>query len=56
MEDRTVILLRAAYALIRKCPVAQETIVRYDGADCDGYCLMYDIKKALADAAKRPVP
>lgn len=47
MEDRKVILLRAAYALIRKCPSAQETTVHYDEADCDGHCLMDDIKAEL---------
>ena len=47
MEDRKVTLLRAAYALIRKCPSAQETTVYYDETDCDGYCLMDDIKAEL---------
>ncbi|MDO8357253.1 MAG: hypothetical protein Q7U76_12755 [Nitrospirota bacterium] len=45
--DRKVVLLRAAYALILKCPSAQETTVFYDEADCDGHCLMEDIQTEI---------
>lgn len=48
-EDRKVVLLKAAYDLLKKCGEgpyvknAYEVTVFYDDADCDGYCLMEDI-------------
>ena len=48
--DRKEVLLRACYAMLKKCRDAgyvispMETTVFYDGADCDGYCLMDDIE------------
>ena len=46
-------LLRATYELLKKCHeshyvlnVMEETVF-YDGTDCDGACLMEDIKSAL---------
>ena len=48
-EDRKITLLKAAYALLKKCDEgpyvknALEETVFYDGTDCDGYCLMTDI-------------
>lgn len=44
--DRKVILLRAAFDMLRKCEDSpfvvspMETVVFYDDADCDGSCLM----------------
>lgn len=52
-EDRKVTLLKACYALLRKCNEAgyvqdaMSTTVFYDGADCDGHCLMEDIEIEL---------
>lgn len=50
MEDRKTILLKACLELLKKADeshyiidVMSET-VNYDGVDCDGYCLMEDIK------------
>jgi len=53
-EDRKVVLLRAAYDLLKKqddtvygwLNLLAET-VPYDGTDCDGYCLMEDIASEL---------
>ena len=51
--NRKDILLKAAYDLLKKCddaPFVAEVVsetVFYDGADCDGYCLMEDIKHEL---------
>ena len=53
MEDRKTILLRAAYDLLKQghdshyVISALETIVHYDDADCDGFCLMHDIADEL---------
>ena len=51
--NRIVYLLQAAYNLINKqndsgyvLNILEET-VNYDGSDCDGYCLLDDIKDAL---------
>lgn len=47
--DRKAILLRACYDMLKKqeharCVISPfETTVFYDGADCDGYCLVEDI-------------
>lgn len=52
-EDRKVILLRAAYDLLKKCERsyyvlhAPNVTVTYDGAECDGSCLMSDIEDEL---------
>jgi hypothetical protein len=52
-KDRKEILLKATYDLLKKCNEgsyvknALEETVFYDDADCDGYCLMEDIKAEL---------
>ena len=49
---RSEVLLEAVYALLKKidaspsCDALIETVF-YDGADCDGYCLMEDIESEL---------
>ena len=51
--DRKVVLLRAAYDMLKKCNDSHvvispmETTVFYDEADCDGSCLMEDIANEL---------
>ena len=52
MEDRKAILLKACFDMLKKqlngygvSPF--ETTVHYDDADCDGYCLMDDIRVEL---------
>lgn len=61
--DRKEILLRAAYDLLMRSSApgfiqdAQEILVRYDNADCDGYCLMNDIAIELdIDDGTKPIP
>lgn len=55
MEDRRITLLKAAHALLKKCDEgpyvknAMEQTVFYDGADCDGSCLMMDIEDCLRE-------
>jgi len=55
MRDRKDVLLRACHAMLKKCRDAgyvispMETTVFYDGAECDGYCLMDDIENELED-------
>lgn len=52
-EDRKTILLKAAFDLLKKCKDSHyvldvlEQTVFYDGADCDGSCLMDDIALEL---------
>lgn len=53
MEDRKVVLLKACLELLKKqdespwvLDILSETI-HYDDADCDGHCLMEDIKIEL---------
>lgn len=52
-EDRKDVLLKAAFDLLAKCnnsPYvlhAPAQVVEYDGADCDGSCLMEDIAEEL---------
>ena len=53
MEDRKVTLLKACMNLLQKqenshyvLDLLSET-VHYDEADCDGYCLLEDIKSEL---------
>lgn len=52
-EDRKIILLRAAYELLKECDRgtfvknALETTIFYDDAICDGFCLMEDIASEL---------
>ena len=55
MKDRSIILLEATFALLKKCNespyvlnVLEET-VHYDEAECDGHCLMEDIENCLED-------
>lgn len=51
--DRKTVLLKACYDMLKKCSEGlyatspMEETVFYDGADCDGYCLMEDIKHEL---------
>lgn len=51
--DRKEILLRAAYDLLKRSTEgsyveeATSILVRYDDANCDGYCLMEDIADEL---------
>ena len=58
-ENRKVTLLRAAYDLLKKCEGSEysldplTTTVFYDEADCDGYCLMDDIKAELGIEEER---
>lgn len=55
MEDRRITLLKAAYALLKKCDQgpyvknAMEQTVFYDESDCDGSCLMMDIEDCLLE-------
>lgn len=62
-QDRTEVLLRAAYDLIKRSTESrfvEETTsisVFYDGANCDGYCLMDDIADVLGlDDGESPIP
>jgi len=51
--DRKSILLRAAYDLLKKCDDSpfvvspMEITAYYDQADCDGHCLMSEIRDEL---------
>ena len=54
MEDRTIVLLKAAQELLIKQKEAGILIdhpltVHYDDADCDGYCLIDDIAAQLEE-------
>lgn len=54
MKGRTTVLLRAARDLLIKQSEAgalnnYPLTVHYDDADCDGYCLLYDISAHLDD-------
>ena len=57
--DRKTILLQAARDMLKKCIESpfvigpQETNVRYDDADCDGYCLLEDIENELESEESR---
>ena len=53
-EDRRITLLKACHAMLKKIEQGHamspfETTVFYDGADCDGACLMEDIETELAE-------
>jgi hypothetical protein len=61
--DRKDILLRAAYDLLTRAnrpgyvQDANEILVRYDDADCDGACLRDDIAAELnLDDRTPPIP
>jgi hypothetical protein len=63
MQDRKEILLRAAYDLLRRSTQdhfvreATSIPVRFDNANCDGYCLMEDIAAELGlDDDAEPIP
>jgi len=63
MPDRKDILLRAAYDLLRRSTQdhfvreATSILVRFDNANCDGYCLMEDIASELElDDDAEPIP
>jgi hypothetical protein len=53
MEDRKIILLKACLDILKKCDesvyVANffEQTAFWDNAECDGYCLMEEIKELL---------
>lgn len=62
-DDRKEVLLRAAYDLLTKCKRsryvlnANETLIFYDGVECDGYCLREDIAIELdIDSDTDPMP
>lgn len=62
-NERARVLLRAAFDLLRRSQEAhyvQETcgiLVRYDEADCDGFCLKEDIANELGiDENEEPIP
>ena len=59
MEDRTIVLLKAAQALLIKQKEAGILIdypltVHYDDADCDGYCLIDDIAAEIEALEEKP--
>lgn len=61
--DRKTILLRAAYDLLKRASMAHYVLeagrieVHYDQANCDGHCLMDDIRSELdLDPDTRPIP
>jgi len=63
MKNRKEILLRAAYDLLKRSTQdhyvreATSILTRFDGADCDGYCLMEDIATELGlDDDAEPIP
>jgi len=62
-EQRKDILLRAAFDLLKRnaegpyVKSAEETLVFYDGTNCDGHCLMNDIADSLEiDEDTKPFP
>jgi hypothetical protein len=62
-EDRKKILLRAAYDLLKRSTQgyyvreATSILTRFDGADCDGQCLMSDIATELGlEEDTEPIP
>ena len=63
MNDRKIILLRAAYDLLKRASQdhyvheATSIVTRFDDANCDGYCLMEDIAAELGlDDDEQPIP
>ncbi len=62
-QSRKDVLLRAAYDLLKSSTKdyyvreATSIQVRYDDADCDGYCLMEDIMFELdLEDGTKPIP
>jgi len=53
IENRKDVLLKATFDLLRECDKgpyvknALETMVVWDGVECDGYCLMQEIQELL---------
>ena len=53
MKDRSEVLLKAAYDILKKCHEsnyvlnAMEVMAYYDAAECDGHCLYEDIASYL---------
>lgn len=45
---RAIELLRAASSLLKDCDSAQYHQIEYDGAVCDGFCLIEDIDNLLS--------
>jgi hypothetical protein len=54
-EDRATVLLKAVLEILNKCdqgPYVKDVFEQtafYDEADCDGYCLRYDISIHLEE-------
>ena len=48
-DERTLELLRAAKNLLQENEMAEEYTVFYDGAQCDGACLLADIENHLIE-------
>ena len=54
--DRKVVLLKACYDMLKKQHDSAYVLspfdmtVYYDDAECDGYCLMEDIKSELEES------
>lgn len=59
MMDRTAVLLQACLHLLEKQVASHyvlnmlEETVFYDEAECDGYCLMEDIRDELENTGRR---
>lgn len=63
MANRKEILLRAAYDLLKRSTGdyyvrdATSIVIRFDDANCDGYCLMEDIAAELGlEDGTGPIP
>ena len=48
-NERTIELLRAARNLLEENEMVEEYTVFYDGAQCDGACLLEDIEHHLSE-------
>ncbi len=48
-NERAVELLKAAKNLLQENEMAEEYTVFYDGAQCDGACLLEDIENYLIE-------
>ena len=52
MSDRKTVLLQACYDMLKKCD-QMDTTVFYDGAECDGACLLEDIGIELGEELRK---